>query len=645
MEFEVRLLGRFSVRRRGQEIPPASYEGRLVRTLIRVLAARPATFVSRDFLVEALWPDRTPADPERNLNVMVARARRALEDPSLILTEPGGYCFDPDGRCWIDSLEFVRLVQSGRSFASSSLPADALKEFSEALALWRGEPLSEDALQDWAHEYRAGLFRLQQEALEGGARAALASHDPSGAALLAEQAAAQEPLKEAPHLILAEALYAAGDHAGALDVIAGFKSRLADLLGLDSSGAMGELEFMILNGALPRRSQARTPASRAIPFGSLPFVGRQAVLDCILGLLDGPETTIATLEGPSGSGKSRLFEEIKRNQSKPIAEAAAFLAEREEPWALARSLIREMLSIYPDAAASLSDRTAEALAGVVPELADLTPSADASTDPESRRALALEGAFGLVRTAVADGLPVLIDDLQWADPTSLLLLSQLRRRVPGIKMVLAYRPEEVLPDGPVARFLEAQDSRHISLGPLSSEAISQLVSDEDLRRVMVEQTDRSPLAVTELARSLARSGAIALDGAGRWASRNPALGLIAREQARTGQARAYVARINRLAPPARQLMRTLALLGRPASARLLAAAVASTQLETLEALEALSRAGLVRLAEMGWDTAHDLIADAVSEALEREEKARLHALLAEALRVEGADVWERARHL
>src|SRR5690242_17097074 len=90
---EIRLLGGFSVRRGGEEVPPAAFRGRLVRSLIRILLTRRGEFVPHDVLAEALWPGRMPADPIANLKVLVNRARAGLGDPTLILTGPGGYSF------------------------------------------------------------------------------------------------------------------------------------------------------------------------------------------------------------------------------------------------------------------------------------------------------------------------------------------------------------------------------------------------------------------------------------------------------------------------------------------------------------------------------------------------------------------------
>ncbi|MGH9003727.1 MAG: AfsR/SARP family transcriptional regulator, partial [Acidimicrobiia bacterium] len=110
---EVQLLGRFLVRRSGEEVPAASFGGRLVRVLIRLLVTRRGSFVSRDVLAEALWPERVPADPGANLRVLVRRARAALGD-DLIVTGPGGYSFAAGAGCEVDTEIFLARVQAGQ---------------------------------------------------------------------------------------------------------------------------------------------------------------------------------------------------------------------------------------------------------------------------------------------------------------------------------------------------------------------------------------------------------------------------------------------------------------------------------------------------------------------------------------------------
>jgi len=103
MSVHLQLLGRFQVRRDGEEIPPAAFGGRKVRTLLRVLAVRRPDLVPHDALADMLWPDRLPADPVANLNVLVNRARKAVGDARLIVTGTAGYALGDVG---VDIAEF-----------------------------------------------------------------------------------------------------------------------------------------------------------------------------------------------------------------------------------------------------------------------------------------------------------------------------------------------------------------------------------------------------------------------------------------------------------------------------------------------------------------------------------------------------------
>ncbi len=648
---EVRLLGRFSVRHAGEEIPPGAFNGRLARTLVRVLVTRRGAFVPRDVLAEALWPGRAPADPAMNLNVMISRARRALGDPSLILTGPGGYSFASDDRCSVDAEVFLTWVAAGRERLASGQAGAALAAFQLAVELWGGEPLAEDAYEKWAQEYRSALGRTYLEALEGGATAALAVEDPGQAVALAEEAVTREPLREAAHLLLVRALAACGDTAAALAAFVRFRQRLAGELGLDPSPEALELEGRILRGEPLGSGGRRSPVVALRPaFDELAFVGRDEELEVVLGMVGAPVYGTGVVSGLPGSGKSRLLAEVVARSRAPVMAVRAFPGEREEAWALARALLREALSVDPDAALAIPDRAAQAVADIVPELEELRPIGNASLDPQSRRALAIQGAVRLTQAVSLRGAVMIVDDLQGSDPTSLRLLRQVIPRVSRLGVVLAYRPEEVCPDGPVAAFLADLDELavqvcRLELAPLSTQAIGRLVADKELSRVICEETDRTPLAVAEVLRTLAGQGAVDRDAQGRWRARTEHASPLAARAARVGQHQAIRARADRQPRPRRETLCLLALLGRETPARVLAAARGAEQAAILDDLDALARAGLVRLGETGWATAHDVIGESIAEGVAGPERGRLHQMLARALRTEGADPSELARHL
>lgn len=247
---EIRLLGRFVVRTGGIEIPASAFGGRLTRVLVRLMVSQRGRFFAKDFLADALWGDRLPADPAGNLEVLVSRARRALGDPTMILTGPNGYAFADNDRCAVDIDTVRSKVLAGRTRLAVGEMESALEVFRDAVDAWAGEPLPEDAYAEWAQEPRTEMYRLQLEALEGGGEAAIAVGDPDQAVQWAEMALAREPLRERSHLLFVRALATAGDQAGALRAFDTFRRRLAEELGLDPSADARELQARILRGDL-----------------------------------------------------------------------------------------------------------------------------------------------------------------------------------------------------------------------------------------------------------------------------------------------------------------------------------------------------------------------------------------------------------
>ena len=619
-----------------------------MRTLVRLLVCRRGELVSRDLLTEVLWPRSAPADPGASLNVLVNRARRALGEPSPIVTGTGGYLFVDDDSWVIDAEVFLAGVEAGRRSLSAGNGPGALREFRAALERWGGDPLPEDAYADWADGYRATLLRAHQECLEGAAAAALGARAAGEAVVFSQQAVAAEPLRESANLALVRSLVAAGDQAGALAAFDHYRRRLDDELGLDPSKEAFDLQARVIRHEPLVTPGVRPPSPPAPPSVELAFVGRDDEVDMVLAALSPGATGMALIAGRSGAGKSRLLAEVAHRVSLAILSARAFLPERHEPWSLGRSLLREVLVLDPGAVAGLPSRAVAALVDVVPELEELVPLPAVTIDPESRRALALHGAVRLLAGALPEGGVVMVDDLQWADGSSLELLRRAKHQVEELRLILAYRPDEVGSDSPVAAFLAspewALDAATVALGPLPPRAIAGLVSDKRLAELIATATDGTPFAVMEVIRAMWERGMVTPGPGGTWRTRSGEAITVASQAATAGQQRAVERRVEQQPPPRRELLRLLALLGREVPARVLAAASAADEAAVLGDLDALARADLVRLGNQGWATAHDLITDTVATRLERSQAARLHAALARALEADDADPAELARH-
>ena len=71
-------------------------------------------------------------------------------------------------------------------------------------------------------------------------------------------------------------------------------------------------------------------------------------------------------------------------------------------------------------------------------------------------------------------------------------------------------------------------------------AIARLTPAPELAAALELHTDRSPLAVTEVVRELAATGAIVLDGQGRWQVAVPSVALVVADLGARSQRRAHL---------------------------------------------------------------------------------------------------------
>ena len=159
---EFRLLGPIEAIRDDRSLPLG---GAKPRALLALLLLHANEVVSRDRLIEALWPGRPPGSAEHSLDVQVSRLRKAFAPDELLLTRSGGYVLEVESDA-IDAARFERLLDEGRRANAAGEPADALQSLEAALALWRGQALAEVAYEDFAHADAERLEELRLVATE-----------------------------------------------------------------------------------------------------------------------------------------------------------------------------------------------------------------------------------------------------------------------------------------------------------------------------------------------------------------------------------------------------------------------------------------------------------------------------------------------
>ena len=100
------ILGPLEVRADGREV---ALGGTKPRAVLAVLALHANQSVSAERLAVALWGEDVPPSAVKTVQVYVARLRKALDDPTRLVTTPAGYCLRV-GAGELDAERFERQV-------------------------------------------------------------------------------------------------------------------------------------------------------------------------------------------------------------------------------------------------------------------------------------------------------------------------------------------------------------------------------------------------------------------------------------------------------------------------------------------------------------------------------------------------------
>ncbi len=314
--------------------------------------------------------------------------------------------------------------------------------------------------------------------------------------------------------------------------------------------------------------------------GSARFLAREAELtrlDAALRSAMSGRGTVILLAGDAGQGKTSLMMALA---SRALAAFPTLLAVsgtcnaytgRGDAFAPFREALRQLTGEAPpstdapayDAAlrirlAGFAPRVAAALLQRGPNLLDTfvparlvrepvdagggpapaSPGAsavlDLGTAAGTNAALRAEAVAVLARVTGEAPLLLLLDDLQWADPSSLELLLQLARLAPRLKLLVvgAFRPEGTHPDestgaSPLGRAVRELERLFgdpvVDLGRADARAFLEAWIDAEpnalgpaFRDALWRQTGGQPLFTIELLRSMQARGDLVRDGKGRW---------------------------------------------------------------------------------------------------------------------------------
>ncbi len=289
----VRVLGDFGV----DGVEPQALGSRKGRLALCVLALGEGQAVPADVLIDALWGDAPPANPEDQLAVLISRLRSVLGREAIVHRDRG-YLLRCD---WLDSSELASLTgeMERRRAAGHLLGAAAAARVVLSLLRGYGPP---SVPGDWAQLRLAELDRLASRARRLAATALLEAGDWMAAADAAAAAVEADGYDEASLRVLLRACVAGGRPAAALAAYARARERLAGELGTDPSPETVALYTAILRGDL---ASAPPVSGRGAPG----LVGRDdelAYLDAMAARAGEGSAEIVVVDGEAGIGKTAL---------------------------------------------------------------------------------------------------------------------------------------------------------------------------------------------------------------------------------------------------------------------------------------------------------------------------------------------------
>jgi len=355
----------------------------------------------------------------------------------------------------------------------------------------------------------------------------------------------------------------------------------------------------------------------------------------------------ALISGEPGAGKSRLARELVIQASLDgavVLQGGCYEYEATTPYLPFAEAFRRWAHDQKDDATLrlFLGENVRQLTKLVPELETrLGPFAKPSELPANEERILFFSAVAEVLRALAGsrGLLLYLDDLHWADSSTLWLLTHLLRNLKDDRVLIlgCYRETELDRAHPLSKSLVDWNRERLttrtalkrfSAGETRAQ-LAALLGQEvsiDFSSIVHRETDGNPFFIEEVVKALIEQGMI-FRGTGRW------------ERADTAELRipqsvkeAIGHRLNRVTPACNDVLRAAAVIGKTFTFAELAAADDHSEDELLDALDdAVNAQLLVPAGGDAFSFTHDKIREVLYEEMNVVRRRRLHRRIAEGL--------------
>ena len=402
--------------------------------------------------------------------------------------------------------------------------------------------------------------------------------------------------------------------------------------------------------------QAAPPVLGISPFSlaeRTAFVGRETERRVIRTAIDRALTghgSLIMLGGGSGVGKTRLAMEVAEYASRVGFQCCiGHCYERDEPFPYLPFV--EIIESALAQAASLDDfrrrmgESAPEFAQIAPSLRRVFPDIPQPLDlppAQKRRYLFQSVSEALARATQTRSYLYILDDLHWADESSLGLLIHLANRIAQLPVVIIGTYREGYSEGNPALVRTLEELIRLGVRPLkvtglSKEDIAQMVNGlsgrpapDSLVSVIFEESQGNPFFVEEVYRHLVEDGRV-FDEAGQFRT-----DVVVEESDVPENVRLIIGRrLERLQENEKRELAAAAVIGRSFSFKLLTS-ISRVDVDDLFAvIEKAQQMGIVIPSSEGperpFSFAHELVRQTLLAGISGARRQQLHAAVADAI--------------
>ncbi|WP_363367439.1 MULTISPECIES: helix-turn-helix transcriptional regulator [unclassified Microbacterium] len=361
------------------------------------------------------------------------------------------------------------------------------------------------------------------------------------------------------------------------------------------------------------------------PVSSTAMIGREVESAAVRAAFDravGGVPTALLVEGEAGIGKSRLLREFGAevaNRADVHVGWCLDLGASRTPFGPITGILRSIVAaLGVDRVRDELGVGVEALGVLLPEL---HPTERSQTSPDRVR----DAIAALVEVAAENAPQVLVvEDLHWADDSTLAILSFLLRTIPQgrILILLSCRSDDVRRGDAVSSFIgESTRARLIErvqvdrLSPGAARALAEAITGHALSDTVAERIQTRAEGVPFFVEEIAGCSTGPLPGTLR---------------------DLLLARFDRLGDDARRVVQVVSGAERPLPHPLVAALVGMPEPQLDEAIREATSSGILVVVDDTYRFRHALLREAVHDDLLPGERARLHRTYAERMEADAA---------